>query len=367
MENMRNKTNILFIIIVLFGLNVNGQSIDYLDEFNKVLNSNYSTGYSEKRINAKSKSGNAIFFLETNYFINANNIQGNKEVSRKIIQNIIDSSSIDAENRYTWLVTDVSPENKNFSQKGKEFLLYEGYVFRYIAEFQYRYPEATLSDKHFVKKVFFKWKKRSSMNHGDMSSLYGVRFHIGSHWATVATYLTKTDSENKELYQSFIDEYDKQLKKSLKVVKIDGAECYVWNSTYQEKYTNLLNRRSNEDYIIQDVSHGNHIVQYVIDSYNLGSDVWKKKDLERFANTLKYIIWKDKNKPADRVDGSFSNAMGWKQSDGWMKLMVILNDKELFEIYDSFYKNNSNKVDKFYPNLQYFANMAIYQKNNKEL
>lgn len=46
--------------------------------------------------------------------------------------------------------------------------------------------------------------------------------------------------------------------------------------------------------------------------------------------------------------------------------MNILSDKELFDIYDSFYKNDSNKINKIYPNLQYFANMALDQNNNRK-
>lgn len=44
--------------------------------------------------------------------------------------------------------------------------------------------------------------------------------------------------------------------------------------------------------------------------------------------------------------------------------MNILSDKELFDIYDAFYKNNINNINKNYPYIQFFANMAIFQSNN---
>ncbi|WP_277632263.1 hypothetical protein [Avrilella dinanensis] len=362
---MRYKIISVILILLIRGKSYS-QDIDYLSEFNKVLNSEYSVGYSKKRIESKSKRGNSINFLELGYYINSNNIILNKDNSYVVIQNII-SSSLKNESQYKWIVTSVSESHSNYSEKGKEFMLYEGYLFRYIAEFQYLYPNRFLSDPDFTKNNFFKWYDRSIEKHRDASSLYALRLHIGSHWATVAAYLTKLDSTNTKIYKSFIDEYDKQLKKSLKIVKVNGNECYIWNSTYKENFTNNLKNRKKQT-IIQDVSHGSHIVQYVIDSYKLGSSSWSKKDLERFANTLKYIIWKDKSKPSDNVDGTIgaeSTGSGWKQSDGWMKLMNVLNDEELYEIYDNFYNENINKINMNYPYIQFLANMAVYQQNNK--
>lgn len=355
-------------MIMLLCIKASAQQVSYLSQLNKTLKSEYSTDYSEKRISSKSKRANSIFFLEIGYFINSNNIVGNKDISYDIIENIIQSSPKNG-NQYKWTVKDVSSTSQNYSQKGKEFMLYEGYMFRYIAEFQYKYPDKKLSDPDFVKDTFFKWYNQSKKQFGDASTLYGQRLHIGSHWATVAAYLSKIDSKNKKQYSSFVDAYDKQLKKALKIVNVNGKECYTWNATYSESFTNLLKKKKKET-LVQDVSHGNHVVQYVIDSYNLGSDMWTKKDLERFANTLKYLIWKNESAPSDLVDGTSSKdkhakGTGWKQSDGWMKLMVALNDKKLYEIYDAFYKKESSKVNKFYPNIQYFAVMSLYQTKKK--
>src|SRR5690554_907842 len=361
---MRYKIISVILILLIRGKSYS-QDIDYLSEFNKVLNSEYSVGYSKKRIESKSKRGNSINFLELGYYINSNNIILNKDNSYVVIQNII-SSSLRSSDLYKWIVTSVSESHSNYSEKGKEFMLYEGYLFRYIAEFQYYFPNIPLKDFYFSKKNFNKWYDRSIARHNDASSLFGLRLHIGSHWATIALYLIELDPQNKELYKSFIDKYDSQLKKSLEIIKVDNNECYVWNSTYPEKFVNNLKNR-NIGEIVQDVSHGSHIVQYVIDSYKLGSEVWTETDLRRFANTLKYIIWQDRLNPSDNVDGTYKTGIstsGWKQSDGWMKLINVLNDKELFDIYDAFYKNNINNINKNYPYIQFFANMAIFQSNN---
>src|SRR5699024_6634937 len=235
------------------------QTQDYLFKFNDVLNAKYSIGYSKKRIDSKSKRNNAHHFLEIGYFINANNLLGNKDISYEIIQNIIKSST-KKNGEYSWIVTDISPNDRNFSQKGKEFMLFEGYMFRYIAEFQYLYPNKILEDPSFVKEIFFKWYEKSNNSHGDASSLFGLRLHIESHWATVASYLTKLDPENASIYKGVIRKFDDQLRKSLKLIKINGKECYIWNSTYPDKFVNNLRKRNIEPRV-QDVSHGNHIVK----------------------------------------------------------------------------------------------------------
>ena len=108
-------------------------------------------------------------------------------------------------------------------------------------------------------------------------------------------------------------------------------------------------------------------MQYVIDSYKLGSVVWTETDLQCFTNALKYIIWQDRLNPSDNVDGTYKiglSTSGWKQSDGWMKLTNVLNDKELFDICDAFNKNNINNINKNYPYIQFLANMTKFQSNN---
>lgn len=341
----------------------------YENKFISTL-SNIKTENNIDSIKAFSLNKNVLKFMELGYFINGNSLVAKFELNDIIINNIIEAGADHSQSLkdYKWIVSKVSKSSLNASKIGKEFILYEGYLFRYVAQYQYLNPKNTISDKDVAKNTFFKWYNRSIYENGDASLLHGIRLHMGSHWATTAAYLTKLDPENKNVYQQFIDRYNQQLRMALKVVQVDGNECYVWNSTYPEQFTRILKKREKET-VIQDVSHGNHIVQYVIDSYSLGIGKWSRNDLERFANTLKYIIWNEQQ-PSDNVDGTMAAEKslvktGWKQSDGWMKLMTVLNDKELYSIYDTYYYNNALKVNKFYPNLQFFALMSTYQNNNK--
>lgn len=353
----------LSLLFFTFLINLSKAQNDYLDKYNNTL-TNVNVDNNMDLIKHYSTNKNVLKFMELGYFINGNTIAANFAVNDNIINNIILSGNRNSRNDYKWTVKNVSINSLNCSKEGEEFVLYEGYLFRYIAQYQYIYNRNKISDKNFAKNNFFKWYNKSVEQNGDASLLYGIRLHMGSHWATTAAYLMKLDPENKSLYNNFINQYNTQLRKSLKTININGKECYIWNSTYPDQFTKILKNRKKE-IEIQDVTHGNHIIQYIIDCYSLGIGNWSKNDLVKFSNTLKYIIWKN-NLPTDNVDGSSTKNIslaktGWKQSDGWMKLMTVLKDKELYEIYDNYYKNNSSKVNKFYPNLQFFALMSKYQ------
>lgn len=362
---MLKKIKFRFIIICILPTFYFSQNINYKTKFDSVICDNYYTDYSIKRIMAKSKGGNAIHFFELSYFVNANTMVNNFAYNDQVIQNIINSADYE-NNSYKWIVTDVDSKSQNYIMKGKEFILYEGYLFRYIAEYLYKNPNSRISDRNIVKKTFFKWYNKSVKENGDASLLYGIRLHMGTHWATVASYLLKSDPENAKIYSDFIDMFNRQLRHNLKIVNINGESCYIWNSSYDEAFSNILKVRKKET-VIQDVSHGNHIIQYVIDSYSLGYKYWTTTDLRCFSSTLKNIIWKNPEIPTDNVDGTFSPpSMGWKQSDGWMKLMNVNHDITLYNIYNSYYRKNANKIDKFYPNIQFYANMQVFLKNKIE-
>lgn len=342
------------------------QKINYKAEFDNVLHSEYSVGYSYNRILAKAHRNNSHHFLEIGYFINANNILGNTEISFEIIQSLIKSAKKSNDGYYRWNAK-INSNDRNYSQNGKEFMLFEGYLFRYIAEFMYYNQQLVFEDPQFIRNVFLKWYSHSIELHEDNSSFYGLRLHIGSHWATVAMYLTKLDPANISIYESYLNQYNKQLRESLNVVMYNNIECYVWNSTYISNPVNNIKNRNIKPQV-QDVSHGNHIVQYVFDAYRLDIGGWTEKDLLRFLNTLKEVIWNDEKKPSDYVDGSYNHSnikTGWKQSDGWMKLMLHFKNYALYEHYDSYYSNNKKKVNTHYPNIQYFAIMAKFDDLNK--
>lgn len=368
MKNIKSVS--LVIIMLLCVLVIHSQTktkINYAKLFRNSITSIQSDYYYGKMYK-NAESGNAMRFLEVGYFVNSINEfykrTGNTQYlyhNKNIIQKLRNSSQTLAKGN-KWIVNFARKSDTNYGMLNKEFILYEGYLFRYLA--QYIYITKQIGQEYseglqFVKENYEKWAERNITKYGDMGEMYGLRLHMGSHWATVALYLYKITGESK--YKDFYDSFNKQLKLALKTTVIKGSTCYIWNSTYPTRFNNLLNQK-NRKYPIekQDVSHGNHIVQFIIDSYQCKMGGWNINDVTKMCNTLKFIIWANPSNPSDNVDGSINNSKllhntGWKQTDGWMKLIQF--DSNLRSIYDEYYRDNDFKVNKFNPFPQFYVNM----------
>lgn len=81
----------------------------------------------------------------------------------------------------------------------------------------------------------------------------------------------------------------------------------------------------------------------------------------KLANTIAYVVWQPKTKSfTDNVDGSSSDdsnlkKSGFKQTDGWMKLIDY--NKELLPIYQNYLEQNKRKTENSVWGLQYLANI----------
>src|SRR5690606_16935261 len=136
-------------------------------------------------------------------------------------------------------------------------------------------------------------------------------------------------------------------------------EYYAWNSNYPDRFTKSLKANLHNPSHIQDVTHGNHELNYIITAVNLQTGTWNKKDLERFSNTIKYSVWNENSLSfSDYVDGTNSSSKelkntGWKQSDGWMKLIDY--DPDLLHIYSEYFQKNTKMIQHSSLGLQYIA------------
>ena len=353
----------ILVCLTFFNVTVSVGQPQYERLYNDILKGNST--YSYKEIFKFSKSNNAYNFIAIGYFINANNIMYKKTKDKKYLEyNItVIESMILKNNKANYIknkwVMNVSSKNQNSVVNGKEHLISEGYFFRYLGEFldilkkDKIYTEYHTTILESLVYSFNKWEDKSK------SSLFHQRFHIGANWAVVSLYLDKFTNEQK--YKDFYKTFDSQLKKALTKIILNGKECYVWNSTYPEKFTKSLKNLKKYPTKIQDVTHGNHVVNYIITSYNLNIGVWNREDLSTFGNTVKYIIWNSQTKSfSDNVDGTQSangetKTTGWKQSDGWMKLVPY--NKSIKNIYELYYKENKEKINKSSLCLQYLANL----------
>ncbi|MFD1166481.1 hypothetical protein ACFQ2C_12780 [Sphingobacterium daejeonense] len=322
----------------------------------------------------EAKEGNPYYFMILGYYINANNIMYTKTKEVKYLQNnapiinaIIRAGKPVGNNLKGNVWKGEYRDKRKFaSVENKEVPLYEGYVFRYIAEFYYiiKSKNINLTNNNltlaFLEDNFDKWSLRSKNNYSDFSMLHRERLHMGAQWSTTALFLYKITGKNS--YKTLFTEFNNQLKSNLYLQQTNKGKYYVWNATYNNKFTKSLKRSLNRSNIIQDVSHGNHVVQYILDAYKLNEGGWTSNDIKYLSNTLKYSIWNPKTSNfADNVDGSGSRSKefkgtGWKQADGWMKLIEF--DPNLKLIYNLYYSKNQSKIDNYGPvKLQFYALM----------
>lgn len=326
-----------------------------------------SKSYGLQKMELSSKSKNTYNFMALGYFINANNNMYLKTKDKKYIDTnisvikpiLIDTNSNTSYQKNGW-VMNVGKGNQNAVVNGKEHLISEGYFFRYIGEFldiltkNELYTNYQPAIKNGLKYSFNKWKARSFSQYGDYSLLFHQRLHTGANWAVVALYLMKYDESNKNSYSVFVNQFDQQLKKALILNKSTGSVFYyTWNSTYPDAFCKALQKIKNYKPVIQDVSHGNHVVLYLIKAKELRNANWTDFNFSYLCNTLKLKILKG-DSIADNVDGTTNPSVqntGWKISDGWMKLIYF--DASLYPLVEKNLTNYSNKINNSSLELQF--------------
>jgi len=378
---MNKKVFVAIIVTILIGCS------SLYAQNNKVRRSSVSIlkKYTEERTNnttkwglaiQRSKSGDAYQFMALRRdfgFINEMIYSNDLSVIEKgvaLIDNVIStaktSSSIKNNKTYKdnfkgWISREKDREYH------KEVALYESYSFFYITQFLYLLREigwVEESDRNriwwqearaFVEdNIWDKWRTRSITSKRKQYWYFlRQRTHMGSHWAGTAMYLGALTqrSDIKQQTKEVQKQYDTLLKRNLKTVN----NAYIWHSTYDNVAgTEASGTRKP---IIQDVSHGNHVVAYVVAAYEFGNPNWNKDDILKLSNTLKNIVYdKKKNVFRDNVDGtSDGRRPGWGNfiADGWAKLASY--DSGVRDVLIKF--GNTDKLAKYYQDMQYEATM----------
>lgn len=325
--------------------------------------------YNLKNIKAFADGSNSYDYMAIGYFLNANNIMYEKtkdkyyldcniDILRPMFLKEMKGSAVKAR------MMKVGSKNQNAWINGSESITFEGYFYRYLGEYLFLikknnlYTDSQSQLLNGLQQGFNKWYDKSVAKYNDATMLFHQRLHIAANWATACLYLYEFTKDAK--YRSFYTTFDQQLKDNLKVKEVDGNTCYVWNSTYSNAFTNGLQSKKLGN-IIQDVGHGNHIVEYILTSYQLNKGTYTENDLKRLSNTVAYLIWNQNTSTfADNVDGSSSTDKGvqntgFKQTDGWMKLIPYNN--KLLPIYQTYYSKNKRRIENSVWGLQYLANL----------
>ncbi|HTN08998.1 hypothetical protein [Agriterribacter sp.] len=340
----------------------------------------------EKSIDLSS-SGNTHELMSLRAYLGANNalvsVNPDPEVidyQRKLINNIINTARISKD-----IPNNQSPFQDEFkgwistskkSTYNEEVILYEGYSFLYIAQFLFLLQEnhwinlSTENADWWQKAVSFleqniwtKWLNRSEIinKNNDRYFLRG-RTHMASHWAGIAMYLKNmtADSLIKKECEKLQQEYDLLLKRNLKPNPAYPSAFY-WNTTYDN--TDGTDAVETRPAIVQDVSHGNHVVSYIVAAYKMGDKNWLPEDINKLCNTVKLVLYnKESNSFRDNVDGSTDPSRpGWGNfvADGWVKLADY--DTAVQAIFKNF-EGDGKMLKKYNQELQFKANL-----NKKQL
>lgn len=360
MKNIKNKILSRIILIIVFAVNftlscqsqnLNSSIVSSAKFRNFYTGPVMTTGEIVAEIERKSKSGNSYDLMSLRNYLGGLNILIEKSSSDayirlqcKIIDNIIGSSEVSSsiENNKTykdyysgWIATETNELNKGTQYR--EVPLFESYSFFYITQFLYIIKNNGWVDQSkgnsdwwyqtlsFIEKNGWeKWYVRSLKATGNHYWYFlRSRTHMGSHWAGTAMYLEKitTNFSIRRQCAKLVTDYDLLLKRNLRSSPT-VSQTYIWNSTYDN--TTGTNAAETDRPIIQDVSHGNHVVSYIVASYELGSSTWTHADILKLCNTFKEVIYdKRNNKLSDNVDGSSDSRMpgrGYFIADGWAKL-----------------------------------------------
>ena len=377
-----NRRNLYFLVLLMFGLQfscvaqknaVRDNPYNLLGVGNSVKDYNHAIAVSEK--------GNAYQFMGLRRYLGANNamIEKSNEESAinfqwRLIENLMNSARVSGEignnkspfkDKYkTWITLSKT------TMYGKEAQLYEGYSFFYIAQFLYYTQKNGWNSINSQNKrrwntalsfletnVWTKWCERSMNTYGKRyRNFLWTRTHMGSHWAGVAMYLGKLTNNKviKEQCSTYLNQYDILLKRNFK----SKGQGYIWNSTYDDVTGTDAGTSKTE--ITQDVSHGNHVISYIVAAYEAGNRNWTLDDIRKLSYTFSNIIYnKDSNTYSDNVDGSNikSGIKGGENNgdfvgDGWIKLAKY--DQNVKSIMSRFIDNKN--IKKYDQEIQLKAN-----------
>lgn len=237
-------------------------------------------------------------------------------------------------------------EDKRGGPHMMEVPLYESYFYRYLAKLLYVYSisskkiKTASRDDDFDRLLEFivthgweKWYVRGASKDSCMPYLFRSRTHMAAHWATVALFLSQLndDPDAQKQYIQYLDSYNAQLRDNLRINELGG---YIWNMTWDNTWPVHFNcNRGVENGIIQDGDHGNHVISYIVEAYDLHR-YWTDRDIERFVITTQKTLYNASEKMFySSLDREYESSFvgGLRYADGFLKLARY--DKELFESF----------------------------------
>ncbi len=290
-------------------------SIDYWEKnFLKVWDKEYTIA---KKL---SNSYDSWQFYNLAYYIDANVTMfkvtsNNKYIDRAIeyTLDMIDASnfsnkiySSQFKDEYKGWVNYTAP---NYMNDGKEYPLFESYIWRYVTDLLVELKIKKLYLNKIYSNIYIKILNFTEINIYDkwscrgIKNLYRSNTHMMSHWVKISLNLFLLT--NNEKYLPIITDFIEKFNCQKEFFYLNNKILYKWKADW--------NKQGN----YQDVGHGNAVIDVLIAIYenNLGVSY---SEIEQLVDLFTNVIWIDKTTFANFVDGS-GFGKGWF-TDGFIKL-----------------------------------------------
>lgn len=349
-------TSFICLTILLYNLGIPAlvkqeeNSIKTVEHWEKKFNRTFNYQYWKE----KSTESNSHEYYHMAYIIDALVSMYEATNKRKYLDYSIElTKNVVSKARPVCQMEDLNPKFKyndcyfgwvNYHYNNREISLDEAYFFRYVTKMlrvvltnevlleDTKLKQESLSLVNFVSNnVWEKWYER------DLEEIYRSRTHMASNWAYIALNLSLIDSSNLQ-YTQVLDNINYKgfptqsfegaaLRRQIRHGKVTTG--FSWkNSTWDSVQVPVTK--------VQDVSHANNVVAYIVDAYE--HDVhWTTKDIEGLKNLFFKVVWNSNKRTfRDCLSGDSCEInkkhIGKFQSDGWMKLGRY--DRKIQQIYE---------------------------------
>jgi len=385
------KKNVTIILLLLLSFQVQAQK-----NWEQLFNERYTSICSYSQIyrdyyRTLSQKDDCFTFMDLSYIVDAlltmNISTKNDEYlhdAMLLINNVIGSAKVTKN-----ITGDISPLKDNYLgwisrtpnyAYNDESILYEGHIFKYVAQTLYEVKKSgwvTASSAHqdwynntlafLEKNLWQKWIDRSMRIYSKPYTRFmGKRAHMASHWAYIALILEKISANATIRTQAreVINMYNVLLRRNLRP-NVKYADAYQWNSTWDD----VTGTQGEKDVVVemQDVSHGNHVLDYIAASRTLGNTDWTDLEIKKFCNTVIYVLYNSSNMTFhDNVNGTdLGTGRGNFQSDGWLKLSRF--SMPVDNLYKEFCIRNKAMIRKMDMELQFYSNVLYTNALSQQL
>ncbi len=344
------KVNILFLVFLFFLSCIKIDSRSSIKTWEEKFKFNWDVN--ERYFQTLSKSGDSWSNYKLATAIDSNNamyLATNESVyiekSIELINNCIDKAVLSStlpNSQYkdgycAWA-------NYSHTEKiddGKEYALFEAFLWRYVTTtlkiiYRNNLQDNNKFDDDYTKildfsitHIFKKWMGRGKKN------FYTINTNMSSHWALISLNLWVITKDKK--YKNVVDDFNEKLENHF----VSSKDSYSWTSYWNPKKYSAK---------IQDVSHGNAEVNYIIEC-SKEKNCFSQLKIQKLINTLNSNILNN-SQTSLYIDGS---GLGkGRILDGFLKLgrysRSLQDDLTHLELYEE---------TEYYKHCQYYANMAL--------